>query len=86
MDRSWQLIETAKKDGHVKWGHADNCQFAMVWRHPEWFKNMAMSAAHETGAWVAQGYGVAAFTGYGLPNIVKPTHWMPLPDLPSMKD
>jgi hypothetical protein len=79
----WQDISTAPKNGAVKWGYADGCQFAMVWRHPAWFKGMAMSYAHETGAWVAQGYGVAAFTGHGLPNIVRPTFWQPLPEPPA---
>ena len=79
---AWQLIETAQKDGVVKLGTADRCQFAMVWRRPAWFVELPMSSAHEKGAWVAQGYGVAAFTGHGLPNIVRPTHWKPLPDLP----
>ncbi len=76
----WKLIETAPKDGRVKWGYAVGCQFAMVWRSPEWFKHgeLPMSIGHETGAWVAQGFGIAAFTGNGLVNIVRPTHWVPL--------
>lgn len=79
----WQPIETAPKDGGVKIGWADGVSFHMLWCNAKRFKSQFPTCAEtETGGWVAFAYGLICYTGSGLLIIVKPTHWMPLPQPP----
>ncbi len=82
MCDSWQLIETAPKDGSRFWGKVGDDAIAMFW-HPK-FENFVSRFNRMT---MAKGYTIDGETSVDhSPNVHLPVYWMPLPEPPSMKE
>ncbi len=74
MEKGWQPIETAPKDGSP-----------LLLYRPWDDKTMARDSGYPGAIWHSGGWGKSAFPGdtfRGEATYGKPTHWMPLPPPP----
>lgn len=77
----WQPIETAPKDGEILVYNGESVSPSM-WYESNEFRNFG-----EEGGWCSADYDVGGSLYEGV-DVIKPqpTHWMPLPDAPIIKE
>lgn len=77
MGDAWQPISTAPKDGtHVLLAIRGEKRTVLNWRGKRVVAGYFQAQGHD---WMVEG-------NWAKLNGVKPTHWLPLPSPPSMKD